>query len=41
MREEVYPWTYDVVRREVVWMIVPHDRNHEGTCCPISSTLRG
>lgn len=41
MRREQLPWVYEVVRHEVVWMIVPHGPNREGTCCPISSTLRG
>ena len=41
IREHAYPWTYEVVRHEVIWIIVPHGPNREGTCCPISSTLRG
>jgi len=41
IRRELFPWTWEVVRHEVVWMIVSHGPNREGTCCPISSTLRG
>ena len=41
IRRQQFPWTWEVVRHEVVWMIVPHGPNREGTCCPISSTLRG
>jgi len=41
LRRAQLPWTWEVVRHEVVWMIVPHGPNREGTCCPISSTLRG
>jgi len=41
LRKQQLPWTYEVVRHEVAWMIVPHGPNREGTCCPVSSTLRG
>jgi putative transposase len=41
IKKAQFPWVYEVVRHEVVWMIVPHGPNREGTCCPISSTLRG